>query len=95
MSWHAAPFPSHTCHWYWNVIGVEPFHVPGLAVSVLPAVFVPPVVGSEAFVGATAARVVIAAAVPTATSATAADDARQHAAAPAVGRPQSWEPGHE
>ena len=54
------------------MIGDVPLHVPGLAVSVLPAAFVPLVVGSAVLDGATAARVVIAAAVPTATSASAA-----------------------
>src|SRR4051794_40839127 len=71
MSWQPAPLPSQTCHWYWNVIGVEPVHVPGLAVIVLPTAFVPDVVGCDAFEGATAARPVMAAAGPTATSAIA------------------------
>src|SRR5262245_22789841 len=72
MSWQAAPLPSQISHWYANVIGAVPLHVPGLAVSVFPAVLTPPVVGCAVFEGATVARVVIAAAVPTATRASAA-----------------------
>jgi hypothetical protein len=43
--------------------------VPGFAVSVPPVVAEPEIVGSELFDGATVARVVTAAAVPTATRA--------------------------
>src|SRR5581483_6365747 len=37
MSLHAPPFAPQIRHWYWNVIGAEPRHVPGFAVTVLPA----------------------------------------------------------
>src|SRR5262249_20714815 len=60
----------HSRHWYWNVIGAEPFHVPGLALRVLPVVALPPIVGGELLLGATAVLLLTAAAVPTAISAT-------------------------
>ena len=39
MSWQPAPLPSQIRHWYWKLIGAEPAHVPGLAVSVLAWTF--------------------------------------------------------
>jgi hypothetical protein len=57
------------CHWYWKVIVADPLHVPGLAVSVLPAVVVPVIVGGELLPGATVARDDAATATPTAMSA--------------------------
>jgi hypothetical protein len=64
MSWQAAPPASQIRHWYWNPIGDEPPQVPGFAVTVLPTAVSPPIVGRELFEGATAVRVVTAAAVP-------------------------------
>jgi hypothetical protein len=69
MSWQAFPCSSQMRHWYWNVIGADPLHVPGFAVSVLPTADVPLIDGAELIDGATAARDATAAAVPTATSA--------------------------
>jgi hypothetical protein len=51
MLWHVLPLPSHTSHWYWNVIGDAPLHVPGLAVSVLPAEASPLIVGAPVTAG--------------------------------------------
>jgi hypothetical protein len=56
-----APVGSHVSHWYWNVIGAEPFQVPGLAVRCSPTVAVPLIVGGVEFVGATAADFDVAA----------------------------------
>src|SRR5579885_319553 len=60
----APPSFPQISHWYWYVIGVDPVHVPGLAVTVLPTAALPVIVGSELFDGATADRVVAAPATP-------------------------------
>src|SRR5437763_10107905 len=52
IAWQPAPLASQICHWYWKVIGVDPFQVPGLAVAVLPTVAAPLIVGGELFDGA-------------------------------------------
>src|SRR5947208_12641195 len=52
MSWQASPLAPQTSHWYWNVIGCEPLHPPGVAVRVLPAETSPLIVGGETFRGA-------------------------------------------
>src|SRR5262245_19093683 len=47
------PAESQRCHWYLEVIGDVPLHVPGLAVRVLPTDAVPVIVGGEVLDGAT------------------------------------------
>src|SRR5579862_8089406 len=68
MSWQRFPPPPQTSHWYWKLIGVEPFHVPGFAVSVLPTVVLPLIVGFELLDGAASAFAVTADAVEATTS---------------------------
>src|SRR5215470_10058798 len=48
-----APDASQVSHWYWKLIGAEPFQVPGLAVNVSPTVAVPLIDGGVEFVGST------------------------------------------
>src|SRR5437868_15180656 len=73
MAWQAEPSAPQICHWYWNVIGLEPLQVPGFAVAVVPTVAAPLIVGGELFDGATAERDVTApAALTTTRPATAA-----------------------
>src|SRR5581483_5559856 len=67
MLWQAFPLPSQTIHWYWNVIGAEPVHVPGLAVTVAPTSALPLTVGGELFAGATCDRDTTAPATPATT----------------------------
>jgi hypothetical protein len=74
IAWQLLPSVPQICHWYWYVIGAEPFHVPGSALTLFPVFIVPVIVGVELFVGATAARDVVAAAVPTTTRATTHTD---------------------
>src|SRR6266542_5063263 len=59
MLWQPAPLPSHTSHWYWNVIGDAPVQVPGLAVSVLPLEASPLIVGADVAAGTFGFGVVI------------------------------------
>jgi len=47
------PVRLHRRHWYANVIGSVPVHLPGSAVSVEPTVGVPEIVGGSVFVGFT------------------------------------------
>ena len=70
MSWQAWPALPQICHWYWNVIGAEPFHVPGFAVTVDPVDMLPLIDGRLLFVGAAADRDSTADATPTAMAAT-------------------------
>jgi hypothetical protein len=56
MLLQASPLDPQISHWYWKVIGLDPFHVPGLAVSLLPTAASPLIVGNVSFVGATALR---------------------------------------
>src|SRR4051812_22936016 len=51
MSAQLAPLPSHRRHWYLNVIGVVPLHVPSVVVRVWPSAGVPVTVGGAVFVG--------------------------------------------
>jgi hypothetical protein len=55
MAPHEAPFVAHLSHAYVYVIGVEPDHVPFVAVRVDPTVEVPVIWGSAVFCGAVAA----------------------------------------
>src|SRR4029077_15318236 len=48
-----APDASQESHWYWKLIGAEPFHVPGLAVNFSPSTDLPLREGCVEFVGAT------------------------------------------
>ena len=67
-----APEESQESHWYWKLIGAEPFHVPGLAVNVWPTVAVPLIDGGVEFVGATDSSEVAPNVRPTTTRETAA-----------------------
>src|SRR5438105_11834714 len=74
MSWQEPPPPPQIRHWYWKVIGAEPRHVPGFAVSVLPTATSPLIVGAEALEGAAVDVLVTADAAEAATrTATAAN----------------------
>src|SRR5438874_2303485 len=48
MSWQAFPSLPQMSHWYLNVIGCAPFQVPGVAVSVPPALASPVIDGGGA-----------------------------------------------
>src|SRR5205823_5293971 len=74
MSWQEPPPPPQIRHWYWKVIGAEPRHVPGFAVTVLPTATSPLIVGAEALEGAAEDVLVTADAAEAATrTATAAN----------------------
>src|SRR3954471_8571506 len=74
MSWQEPPPPPQIRHWYWKVIGAEPRHVPGFAVTVLPAATSPLIVGAEPLEGAAVDVLVTADAAEAATrTATAAN----------------------
>jgi hypothetical protein len=73
MSWQEPPFAPQIRHWYWNVIGAEPRHVPAFAVNVLPTAAAPLIVGRDALEGAAVDVLVTADAAEAATrTATAA-----------------------
>src|SRR5262249_60768764 len=67
MLLHASPLAPQISHWYWKLNGLEPFQVPGLAVSLLPTTGLPVIVGAVSFVGAAAPREVAPIATPTTT----------------------------
>src|SRR5262249_52470385 len=67
MLLQASPFAPQISHWYWKLNGLEPFQVPGLAVSLLPTTGLPVIVGAVSFVGATAPCDVAPIATPTTT----------------------------
>jgi fructose-specific component phosphotransferase system IIB-like protein len=70
MSAHEAPAVSHRRHWYVNVIGASPAQEPDVAVNVFPTAAEPAIVGSDVFLGDSAAA--LASAEPLASAAAAA-----------------------
>src|SRR5215216_1865396 len=68
-------------HWYANVIGSVPVHLPGSAVSVEPTAGVPEIVGGSVFVGLTWAAAVPASGPLSATAPNAASAASEAATA--------------
>src|SRR5215208_1593540 len=66
-------------HWYANVIGSVPVHLPGSAVSVEPTAGVPEIVGGSVFVGLTWAAAVPVSGPLTATAPNAASAASEAA----------------
>src|SRR5262245_6635445 len=65
MLLQASPLAPQINHWYWKLIGLDPFQVPGSAVSLLPTAALPSIVGNVSFDGTTASRVVAPIATPT------------------------------